>query len=837
VTVSPADHSVSVGAQVQYSAVARDASGNTISGKTFTWGSSQTGVATISTTGQAAALAQGVSQISAATDGVSGETNLTVTAAVPTGASIQGTVTLSRSYLGPVRPGPALRSPAPQEWGRPQVPSKPMPESGIPRSMRSPRAFPAAARAGYVSGEWIVTYRPAGVGAPPAGSRSLASPGAAAAVGARIRGVIQPHLAAGVSLVGVSPVLLAARVNVANPAAEDSVVAAFRRDPAVQAVERNFIRQHFGIYQGSAGPARGSRPPVVRPNDPLYPAQAWHYEMLDLPRAWRTTTGSNTVLVAVVDDGIRFNHPGIFANLTNDGYDFVSNGVAIPLCGGGIVGSSGDGDWYDPDPTNPAHVHIDQQFQCISGVLASGNHGLHVAGTVGARGNDGVGVSGVAWTVRIRPVRVLGLAGGTDYDIAQGLLYAAGLPADNGFGGTVSAPSGARIINMSLGGPNPSAISQNAVIAATAAGSLIIAAAGNTPTSAPNYPAAYPEVLSVSALGPDFALASYSSFGTTIDVAAPGGDLQDGNSSFGIMSTAYNYVTNQPIDDNATWNGTSMASPHVAGAAALLLAANPGLTAAQLRARLENFAVDLGAAGKDPLYGFGLVSARNALTQSFAPPATVRVKLINSTTGALVATVAAQPNGSYLITDVPNGSYHVFAGEDEEGDALVGVNPRRWGAFGSSAIPSTVTVSGPGSQTVNFTIGFPIEVENNNTTQNADVLPIGGYLVGQLPDPFTDMDVTRIRIATAGTYTFETEGLFGSCAFALEEDTVIELLSSTGVQLALNDDIDTNAFRHCSRITINLSPGTYYLRTFAYTGQGAPGLPNRRYTVSARSGP
>jgi hypothetical protein len=178
----------------------------------------------------------------------------------------------------------------------------------------------------------------------------------------------------------------------------------------------------------------------------------------------------------------------------------------------------------------------------------------------------------------------------------------------------------------------------------------------------------------------------------------------------------------------------------------------------------------------------------------------------------------------------------VYAGEDEESDGIIGVNPRRWGAHGGSATPTTITVNGPGVQTANFTVGFPVEVESNNTLPNADILPVGGYLVGIFSNPANDVDVSQVQIATSGTYTFETGGLLGSCGLALEEDTILELLSSAGTQLALNDDIDGPAFNYCSRITTNLTPGTYYLRVAPFTGQGAPGFPNRRYTVSARSG-
>lgn len=168
---------------------------------------------------------------------------------------------------------------------------------------------------------------------------------------------------------------------------------------------------------------------------------------------------------------------------------------------------------------------------------------------------------------------------------------------------------------------------------------------------------------------------------------------------------------------------------------------------------------------------------------------------------------------------------------------MVGVNPRRWTGYGSTAIPTTVTVAGPGTQTISFAVGYPFEYENNNSLQNADVLPVGGYLVGVIANPASDIDVTRIQIPVSGTYTFETEGLFGSCAFALEEDTVLELLSSNGSQVALNDNISAQSGLYCSRITRTLSPGTYYLRVFAYTGLGAPGFLNRRYTLAARAGP
>jgi uncharacterized protein (DUF2141 family) len=458
-----------------------------------------------------------------------------------------------------------------------------------------------------------------------------------------------------------------------------------------------------------------------------------------------------------------------------------------------------------------------------------------VAGTIGAVGNDGSGVTGVNWTVKIRPVRVLGTTGaGTDADVINGILYAAGIPVDTGAGGPpVQAASAARIINLSLGAATGSVAESLAVVSAKNAGVLLVAAAGNDQLTSPGYPAAFPEVLSVSAVGPDFNLASYSNYAGATGVAAPGGDLADGDASFGIMSTAWNFQTNTPIYDASIWNGTSMAAPHVSGIAALILAQTPSLTVDQLRARLTNFAFDVGPAGTDNLYGHGLVNARNSLTQSFAPPRNLYARLYNAATGTLVQTVPVAGNGTYAFTGLADGTYNVFAGEDDNGDQTIGVPDagliaRRWGAFGGSSTPTGVTVAGAGTYPASFSIALPIEVESNNTTATLDVLEVGGYVVGVITDPSTDVDVYRVFIPQAGQYTFETSAYVGACGFALDEDTVLGLYDVNGTLITSNDDIDGGNLNFCSRITSSLSPGTYYIGVFGNRGGN--------YTLQARSG-
>lgn len=762
---------------IPYLVDVRDAFDNPVRGTTVSWsvtgggGAVNPAQSSTDSTGHASGvrtlgLHAGTHTAAAAVAGLADSVASFSATATPNG-TISGTITTTSGYLA---------SPAP---------------------VSAPKDAPLLA---YTSDELIVTYRAGALGSPPVGSAALAAPATVAGVGSTIRGRLGALPAAAQFRVrGVSPVLLAARVQVHDSLQRDAIAAALRRDAAVESVERNGI-VHLERRRSAAAAT------VTLPGDPLYPRQAWHYGLIDLPRAWAITTGSAAVLVAVVDNGIRYDHPAVAGNLTHDGYDFVSS-ASYKLCsGGGTIDNAGDGDGYDADPTQPADYDINFSRSCAIGLTASGNHGLHVAGTIGAVGNDGVGVSGVNWTVRIRPVRVLGVAGfGTFYDIAQGILYAAGLPADDGKSGTVTAPSGARIINVSLGGPSGSTALHDAVISATNAGALLIAAAGNSGNTSLLYPAAYPEALSVSAVGPDALLASYSSYGSTVDIAAPGGDQADGDASFGVLSSAWNYVATTPIYDS--WDGTSMATPHVSGVAALLLAQDPSLMGAQLRARLTTYAVDAGAPGPDDQYGAGIVNARNSLTQSLAPPRATYARLYTAD-GLLVATTRTAADGSYAFTGLGDASYTVYGGTDESGDGQVGVPGRLWGALGGSATPVAVTVDGAADYAATFAIALPEEIEPNDTPGQANALALGGYVNAAIGSA-SDVDVFRVRVPATGTYTVETSAVNGACGFALEANTVLTLRDSGGTVLASNDDIDAGSLNYCSRISTALTPGTY----------------------------
>lgn len=296
----------------------------------------------------------------------------------------------------------------------------------------------------------------------------------------------------------------------------------------------------------------------INPSDTFYDKQ-WHYPQINLPQAWDVTQGSQNVIVAVLDTGIVSSHPDFSGRLVG-GFDMISNPV-----------TAGDGDGRDPDPEDVG------DFQTPQG---SSFHGTHVAGTIGANANNGIGVVGVDWNCRLMTVRVLGQGGGTVDDIANGILYAAGLP--NGSGAL--PPQRADVINMSLGGPGLNAVLEQACNQAAAAGVLLVAAAGNDNSSNPSSPAAFASVLSVGAVDLVKQRAPYSNFSPTVDIWAPGGDMGVDRNGDGFPDG----VLSTMADDEGNLfykfeNGTSMASPHVAGVASLIKAADPSLTAAQIR--------------------------------------------------------------------------------------------------------------------------------------------------------------------------------------------------------------------------------------------------------------
>ncbi|MFI8533561.1 S8 family peptidase [Streptomyces aquilus] len=313
--------------------------------------------------------------------------------------------------------------------------------------------------------------------------------------------------------------------------------------------------------------------PQADPNDTEYAKQWDLFEAtagMNVPGAWSTATGSG-VTVAVIDTGY-VAHTDLAANIVA-GYDFISD-TAVSVDGDGRDSNPADpGDWYNAN-------------ECGDGIPASNSswHGTHVAGTIAAVTNNSKGIAGIAYGAKISPLRVLGKCGGYDSDIIDAITWASG--------GTVSGvPANtnvAKVINMSLGGDGAcTSATQSAITAAVNRGTTIAVAAGNDNDNVANHsPGNCNNVISVAATNRTGAKASYSNYGSLVDISAPGGQTSTGSAN-GILSTLNSGTKTASSENYAYYQGTSMATPHIAGLAALLKSANSSLTPAQIESAIK----------------------------------------------------------------------------------------------------------------------------------------------------------------------------------------------------------------------------------------------------------
>jgi len=388
---------------------------------------------------------------------------------------------------------------------------------------------------------------------------------------------------------------------------------------------------------------------MLTPNDPRYGEQ-WHYFEttggLRANAAWDVVTGSG-VNVAVIDTGYR-PHADMSGQFVG-GYDFITD-TAIAADGNGR-----DADASDPGDSVTAG-------QCGAGEPASGSswHGTHVAGTIAAKTNNGVGVAGVAFNAKIVPVRVLGKCGGYTSDIADAIIWASG----GTVAGVPANANPAKVINMSLGGGGAcDTTTQNAINSARSRGTVVIVAAGNENQNASNSnPANCAGVVTVAATNRSGGRAYYSNYGTVVDVAAPGGDVRTAGG--GILSTLNAGSTGPGADSYAFYQGTSMATPHVAGVAALMLSKTPTLTPDQIESQLKSTSRPFPATCTS--CGAGIVDAAKAVGGIIIdpPPGTNEVESNNTTSTANSVTISGTVmNGNmgsttdtdYFVVQLPAG--------------------------------------------------------------------------------------------------------------------------------------------------------------------------------------
>lgn len=352
-----------------------------------------------------------------------------------------------------------------------------------------------------------------------------------------------------------TPLLVPGWVRVTLPPLRQThLIAAMAEDPNVLALETDLQVQT-----------------AITPNDTGWPQQ-WGPQKVRAPAAWDSTTGDRSVIVAVLDTGADLGHSDLAGQFWVNPHEIPGNGLD----------DDGNGKIDDINGWRFSHDADDAPYES-NDVNDDHGHGTHVAGIISARGNNGQGIAGMAWGCQLMLVKILDNKGnGYNSEVANGLVYA----TDNG----------ARLANLSLGGPDPSQIMEDALNYANTHGTLVVAAAGNS-GSAVLYPAAYPSVVAVAATDQNDQRLSFSCHGPEIDLAAPGSLIYST-----CRGNRYCYKS-----------GTSMAAPHVAGLAALLRSQYPSETTEQIRQRLRSSAQDVHSPGWDEYTGWGRIDGLNAL--------------------------------------------------------------------------------------------------------------------------------------------------------------------------------------------------------------------------------
>ncbi|MCK5061721.1 S8 family serine peptidase [Candidatus Parcubacteria bacterium] len=450
------------------------------------------------------------------------------------------------------------------------------------------------------------------------------------------------------------------------------------------------------------------------PNDTYYPYQ-WHLDNDDFgginaETAWDTAQGDG-VVVAVIDTGIAYENyswyyraPDLAQTLFTAGYDF----------------------YY-----NDSHPNDDN------------GHGTHVAGTIAQSTNNGLGVAGVAPRATLMPLKVLNRYGNGNYaDLSEAIIWAADHNAD--------------IINMSLGGPSPATYLEEALAYAYAKGVTIFASSGNDYSSTVNYPAAYDEyVIAVGATGYDEKRAPYSNYGTSLDLVAPGGNMdQDLNGdgyddgilqqTFGSRYSSFAYYFYQ---------GTSMAAPHAAGVAALVISANIADSPDEIRSVLETTADDLGSAGWDTKYGHGLVNAAAALGD-YEPPLPPPAPEPNNPP---VADVGGPYSGTEDIAVTFDGSGSL----DPDDDSLTYSWDFGDGGSGTGMTPGHIYAAG-GIYTITLTVSDGQDEDASSTT--ADITEVNDLPV------ITSSPITEATVGQEYLYDVEATDPDGAISsYELEE--------------------------------------------------------------------
>lgn len=547
--------------------------------------------------------------------------------------------------------------------------------------------------------------------------------------------------------------------------------------------------------------------PMTAPNDPLLGGQ-WALDSgygVDAVTTWQSAQGEG-VRVAVVDTGV-VAHEDLASNVVG-GYDFISDST-----------TANDGDGRDGDPTDAGDWAANE----VCGYASNSSwHGTHVAGIIAAVNNNGIGVSGVAPKATIVPVRALGRCGGSTSDVFAAARWAAGLSVP----GVPSNSYPARIINMSLGSAQacPSWM-QSAIDEIAAVGVLIVVAAGNANVdAATTAPASCNNVLTVASSTSQGARSSFSNYGSAVDIAAPGS---------GVLNTINLGTTVAGNSGYEQRSGTSMAAPHVAGVAALVLSLEPDLSLADLRSRLLSTATAFSSTCSE--CGAGIVSASGAVAPAVSallPGAPTSVTAIANQVGVRVAWTAPTSNGGSAIT-----GYVISGGSGCETAALwcdmTGLTPgveqqfsvraeNTHGLGPASTVVSAVFLTAPSSPhgvTATLTSELTAQVSWSAPSSNGGSV-ISKYVVTGAPTGMCETATYACvfsDLAPGTTYTFHVYAVNASGSGTSATSSVVQTAAGPATPIALNIEIAG-------------------LRMVATWSQGQGGLSTLNYVMSVSPG-
>jgi serine protease len=396
---------------------------------------------------------------------------------------------------------------------------------------------------------------------------------------------------------------------------------------------------------------------TLTPNDTRYSEQ-WHYFEsaggINAPTAWDKSTGAG-VVVAVIDTGYR-PHADLAANIL-PGYDFIGDTFVANDGNGRDSDARDPGDWINAGecaPGDPAAFE------------ASSWHGTHVAGTIAAVTNNSSGVAGVSFGAKVVPARVLGKCGGYTSDIADAIIWSSG----GSVSGVPANANPAKVLSISLGGSGAcDTTTQNAINSARSRGASVIVAAGNSNANASGFsPANCSGVVTVASVNRSGGKSYFSNYGATVEVAAPGGDVRV-SASNGILSTLNTGTTTPASDSYAFYQGTSMATPHVSGVAALMLSVKPTLTPDQVTSILQSTARAFPATCSQ--CGSGIVNANAAVDAALGnttppdPPGTIAEvepnnsrsasQLVSTDNSTVAGTMSSSSDNDYYRVSLPAG--------------------------------------------------------------------------------------------------------------------------------------------------------------------------------------